>query len=75
VQLQDLGSGSFGCCKLAIDKSDGEKVAVKFIPRGPKARAAGLKMQQLLRIIIASTLPSHALLPAAKGCLTETGCS
>ena len=38
LQIQDLGSGSFGCCKLAIDKADGEKVAVKFIPRGPRVR-------------------------------------
>lgn len=32
VQIGDLGSGSFGECKLARDH-DGEVVAVKFIER------------------------------------------
>ena len=35
VQVKELGAGSFGTCKLAIDH-DGEYVAVKFIPRGRK---------------------------------------
>ena len=35
VQVKELGAGSFGTCKLAID-SDGEYVAVKLIPRGRK---------------------------------------
>lgn len=33
--VKELGAGSFGTCKLAIDL-DGEYVAVKFIPRGRK---------------------------------------
>lgn len=37
VQVKELGAGSFGTCKLAIDH-DGEYVAVKFIPRGRKVR-------------------------------------
>lgn len=37
VQVKELGAGSFGTCKLAID-SDGEYVAVKLIPRGRKVR-------------------------------------
>ena len=38
LQMKDLGEGSFGVCKLATDLSDGEKVAVKFIARGPRVR-------------------------------------
>lgn len=41
MQLGSLGAGSFGECKLAIDKSDGEKVAVKFIQRGARVRTLG----------------------------------
>ena len=37
MQVKELGAGSFGTCKLAIDH-DGEYVAVKFIPRGRKVR-------------------------------------
>jgi hypothetical protein len=33
MQVKDLGAGSFGICKLAVDV-DGEYVAVKLIPRG-----------------------------------------
>lgn len=35
--MKDLGAGSFGTCKLAID-TDGEYVAVKLIPRGRRVR-------------------------------------
>jgi hypothetical protein len=36
LQVADLGAGNFGVCKLMIDLSDGEHVAVKFLERGNK---------------------------------------
>ena len=36
VQIRDLNSGTFGFVELALDKSTGQQVAVKFIERGDK---------------------------------------
>jgi hypothetical protein len=35
-QIRDLGKGSFGDAKLMLDMISGERVAVKFLARGPK---------------------------------------
>lgn len=35
-QIRDLNSGTFGFVELALDKSTGQQVAVKFIERGDK---------------------------------------
>lgn len=34
--VKDLGSGNFGIARLCIDKKTGEKIAIKYIQRGPK---------------------------------------
>ena len=39
VQVGHLGSGNFGVCQLMVDLTDGEYVAVKFLPRGNKVGA------------------------------------
>ncbi len=36
VQIRDLNSGTFGFVELALDKTTGQQVAVKFIERGDK---------------------------------------
>ena len=36
LQIRDLNSGTFGFVELALDKSTGQQVAVKFIERGDK---------------------------------------
>ncbi len=36
MQIRDLNSGTFGFVELALDKSTGQQVAVKFIERGDK---------------------------------------
>ena len=41
-QVRDIGSGNFGVAKLMKDKTTGELIAVKFIERGEKVRAAKL---------------------------------
>eukprot|EP00803_Ostreobium_quekettii_P004162 evm.model.scf_1037.8 EVM.evm.TU.scf_1037.8 scf_1037:46121-47071(+) len=35
-KLKDLNSGAFGFVQLALDRDTGEKVAIKFLLRGPK---------------------------------------
>ena len=35
-QIRDLNSGTFGFVELALDKTTGQQVAVKFIERGDK---------------------------------------
>mmetsp|Transcript_39330 Transcript_39330/g.75360 ORF Transcript_39330/g.75360 Transcript_39330/m.75360 type:complete len:336 (-) Transcript_39330:575-1582(-) len=34
--VKDLGSGNFGIARLCVNESTGEKVAIKYIQRGPK---------------------------------------
>jgi serine/threonine-protein kinase SRK2 len=36
MQLKDLNSGTFGFVQLALDKTTGRQVAIKFIERGDK---------------------------------------
>jgi serine/threonine protein kinase len=36
VQIKDLNSGTFGFVQLALDKTTGRNVAIKFIERGDK---------------------------------------
>ncbi len=36
AQIRDLNSGTFGFVELALDKTTGQQVAVKFIERGDK---------------------------------------
>ena len=36
TQIRDLNSGTFGFVELALDKTTGQQVAVKFIERGDK---------------------------------------
>lgn len=36
LQIRDLNSGTFGFVELALDKTTGQQVAVKFIERGDK---------------------------------------
>ena len=40
-QIRDLNSGTFGFVELALDKTTGQQVAIKFIERGDKARGKG----------------------------------
>ena len=35
-QIRDLNAGTFGFVELALDKSTGQQVAIKFIERGDK---------------------------------------
>ena len=37
--MRDLNSGTFGFVELAMDKSTGQQVAIKFIERGDKVPA------------------------------------
>ena len=41
-QVRDLARGAFGYVVLAVDKTTGEQVALKFIERGPQVRSRGL---------------------------------
>ena len=41
AQIRDLNSGTFGFVELALDKTTGQQVAIKFIERGDKARRKG----------------------------------
>lgn len=34
--MRDLNSGTFGFVELALDKTTGQQVAIKFIERGDK---------------------------------------
>lgn len=36
LQIRDLNAGTFGFVELALDKSTGQQVAIKFIERGDK---------------------------------------
>jgi hypothetical protein len=36
LQIRELGKGNFGVANLMKDKASGEKVAVKYLARGPK---------------------------------------
>ncbi len=36
VQIRDINSGTFGFVELALDKTTGQQVAIKFIDRGEK---------------------------------------
>jgi serine/threonine protein kinase len=38
-KVRDLNSGTFGFVELAMDKTTGQQVAIKFIERGDKVRA------------------------------------
>ena len=38
AQIRDLNSGTFGFVELALDKTTGQQVAIKFIERGDKVR-------------------------------------
>ena len=40
-QIRDLNSGTFGFVELALDKTTGQQVAIKFIERGDKVRREG----------------------------------
>ena len=42
LQIKDLNSGTFGFVELALDKSTGQQVAIKFIERGDKVGAHAL---------------------------------
>lgn len=35
-QIRDINSGTFGFVELALDKTTGQQVAIKFIDRGEK---------------------------------------
>lgn len=48
LQIRDLNSGTFGFVELALDKTTGQQVAVKFIERGDK--------------VLSVLLPGHGLL-------------
>ena len=37
-QIRDVNSGTFGFVELALDKTTGQQVAIKFIDRGEKVR-------------------------------------
>jgi serine/threonine protein kinase len=39
-QIKDLNSGTFGFVQLALDRTTGRNVAIKFIERGDKVFAA-----------------------------------
>lgn len=39
LQIRDLNSGTFGFVELALDKTTGQQVAIKFIERGDKVWA------------------------------------
>lgn len=41
VQIRDLNAGTFGFVELALDKSTGQQVAIKFIERGDKVCKCG----------------------------------
>ncbi len=50
LQIKDLNSGTFGFVELALDKSTGQQVAIKFIERGDKVLTpchAPLQREQL----------------------------
>lgn len=36
TQIRDINSGTFGFVELALDKTTGQQVAIKFIDRGEK---------------------------------------
>ena len=36
--MRDLNSGTFGFVELAMDKTTGQQVAIKFIERGDKVQ-------------------------------------
>ena len=36
LQIRDINSGTFGFVELALDKTTGQQVAIKFIDRGEK---------------------------------------
>ena len=38
-QIRDVNSGTFGFVELALDKTTGQQVAIKFIDRGDKVRS------------------------------------
>ena len=40
-QIKDLNSGTFGFVQLALDRTTGRQVAIKFIERGDKVRGRG----------------------------------
>lgn len=40
-QIRDLNRGAFGFVVLALDKTTGEQVALKFIERGPEVGSRG----------------------------------
>ena len=39
LQVKDLNSGTFGFVQLALDRTTGRNVAIKFIERGDKVRS------------------------------------
>jgi serine/threonine protein kinase len=42
--LKDIGSGNFGVARLMRNKETKELVAMKYIPRGLKVRARGVRL-------------------------------
>jgi len=36
LQIRDINSGTFGFVELALDRTTGQQVAIKFIDRGEK---------------------------------------
>ena len=61
LQIRDLNSGTFGFVELALDKTTGQQVAVKFIERGDKVlscTALCCSSGSLLSASVMSIIPS-----------------
>jgi len=61
MQLKDLNSGTFGFVQLALDKTTGRQVAIKFIERGDK-----VQYPSILYLTFDSTNPVFLTLSALK---------
>ena len=48
MQIRDINSGTFGFVELALDKTTGQQVAIKFIDRGEKVSHANLSFALIL---------------------------
>lgn len=56
MQVKDLNSGTFGFVQLALDRTTGRQVAIKFIERGDKVRQHDTHHTSTARPILSSLL-------------------
>lgn len=58
MQIRDLNAGTFGFVELALDKSTGQQVAIKFIERGDKVGLDSQRLQQIAWLALLSRTSS-----------------